>query len=429
MKKKKRKKKNKSKKLLLICLCIIGIYYFINNESFLKTVSYENYGIVNYYAIYGTHMNIKGTFKKPNNIDKVSLVLTNGKKEISLPCNFKDNTFETSAYINDGINLETLNTGKYYLMFKGTYNKTSFKYYSVKNDTKYNNLVYYTLTKNNKNNKININWDKFNNNSILVFNIENTELPDNVYDITIDPGHDATDSGMMVCSSGVEPSSSGKCSSGTLYKESDLNLQLSKELKKQLENLGYKVIMTRNTSKDTVSTYGTMGSATTANDTKSKFNLVIHHNSSGITGGVSSLKGLELYVANDITFDLSDSFVKNITKYAETTVSTKKIFLVHNGIYQRFFTKDEIKQDKNKTTNTIYYYSIREVGGISTHAYNDGSYSKYGKNKYYNSNNTAESYLFELGYMDNVSNLKNILNNKKGYAKGIALGLQNYLSS
>ena len=49
------------------------------------------------------------------------------------------------------------------------------------------------------------------------------------------------------------------------------------------------------------------------------------------------------------------------------------------------------------------------------------------KNEHYNSNNTAESYLFELGYMDNYQDLLNILNNKNNYAEGIAEALQKYL--
>ena len=87
-------------------------------------------------------------------------------------------------------------------------------------------------------------------------------------------------------------------------------------------------------------------------------------------------------------------------------------------------------QPSNKDTNTIYYYNIREVGGINTHATNDGRYApKYSKNPYYDSNHTAESYLFELGYMDNLEDLYNIMNNREGYAKGIADGLQKYLEN
>ena len=256
-------------------------------------------------------------------------------------------------------------------------------------------------------------------------------MPNNVYDFTIDPGHDANDAGKLACSNGSPVTNSGLCRSGTLYKESDVNLALAKEIKKQLENLGYKVKMTRENKTDTVKSYGHMGAATTANDTKSKFNLAIHHNSSGIIGGSSSLKGLELYIANDTKLDLAKLFVKNITKYANTTTSPKDLDKVTDGIYQRFFTEYEIAEEQNppanKNTNTIYYYFLREVGGIATHAYNDGRYENMDENPYYNSNNTAESYLFEMGYLDNVQNLRNIQSNKEGYAKGVVTALQEYL--
>ena len=133
---------------------------------------------------------------------------------------------------------------------------------------------------------------------------------------------------------------------------------------------------------------------------------------------MSSIYGLEVYVAGNSKFDLAKSFVKNITEEANISVSTKKEFKVQDGIYQRF-----------SDDGTPYYYMIREVGGIATHAYVDGSNTKYDENPYYNSNNTAEGYLLELGYIDNVKELKNILNNKDKYAKGIALGLDKYLKN
>ena len=118
-------------------------------------------------------------------------------------------------------------------------------------------------------------------------------------------------------------------------------------------------------------------------------------------------------------------------EYANTTTSPKDLDKVTDGIYQRFFTEDEIAEEQNppanKNTNTIYYYFLREVGGIATHAYNDGRYENMAENPYYNSNNTAESYLFEMGYLDNVQDLRNIQSNKEGYAKGVVTALQEYL--
>lgn len=440
MKKKKRRKRIIKLFLFItiIILIILGLFFvsenFLTKTHLLETINYQNYGYITYYDIYGIHLNFKGNFQNKDNAQNLKLVLTDGQNDIKIPWKLTQNgneyEFTTSNYINDGINLEKLNQGTYYLLIKGKLNEENI-YYSLKNNTEYKNLEYYSLTKNGKNNKIYINWDKFNKNSILSFNIKETTLPNNVYDFTIDPGHDANDAGKLACSNGSPVTNSGLCRSGTLYKESDVNLALAKEIKKQLENLGYKVKMTRENKTDTVKSYGHMGAATTANDTKSKFNLAIHHNSSGIIGGSSSLKGLELYIANDTKLDIAKLFVKNITKYANTTTSPKDLDKVTDGIYQRFFTEDEIAEEQNppanKNTNTIYYYFLREVGGIATHAYNDGRYENMDENPYYNSNNTAESYLFEMGYLDNVQDLRNIQSNKEGYAKGVVTALQEYL--
>ena len=114
----------------------------------------------------------------------------------------------------------------------------------------------------------------------------------------------------------------------------------------------------------------------------------------------------------------TDLFIrKYITTTEPISTSTKEEFKVEDGIYQRF-SDDGV---------TPYYYMIREIGGIATHAYVDGSNTKYDENPYYNSNNTAEGYLLELGYIDNVKELENILDNPRGYAKGIALAIDEYL--
>ena len=282
------------------------------------------------------------------------------------------------------------------------------EYFPLVNKTDYDDMVYYTLTKNGSNKKINMTWDRFEGHEILGFHIENTKLPDDVYDITIDPGHDGNDAGTIVCANGEVPNKAGKCATSKAYKESDINFTVSKALKDELEKLGYKVKLTRDSKEDTLPTYGKMGSGTTANATKSKFNFALHHNSSNVPGGMSSTYGLEVYVAGNSKFDLARLLVDNVCKYGDTSTSTKKEFKVENGIYQRF-SDDGV---------TPYYYMIREVGGIATYAYVYGSNTKYDENPYYNSNNTAEGYLLELGYIDNVKELKNILDNPNGYARG-----------
>ena len=412
---------------LLIVITIVGVFLVFKSKDvfFLNSIDYENSGNITYYDIYGIHMNFKGVFELSKKLSNPKLVLANGNKEKVIDWKLDNEgdsySFKTSNYINDGINLESLDAGTYYLLIKAESKKneeTIYKYFPLVNATEYDGLTYYTLTKNNSNQKIDITWDRFEDNEILSFNIENTDLPNDVYDITIDPGHDGNDAGTIVCENGDVPNNAGKCVNSKAYKESDINFTVSKALKEELESLGYKVKLTRDSKTDTVPTYGEMGSATTANASRSKFNFSLHHNSTNVPGGMATTHGLEVYVAGDSKFDLAKLLVESVCEYGKTSASTKKEFKVSDGIYQRF-SDDGI---------TPYYYMIREVGGVATHAYVDGSNKKYDENPYYDSNNTAEGYLLELGYIDNVKELQNILDNPKGYAKGIAKALDKHLN-
>jgi len=450
-----KKRKNILKTAIPVCIAILLLLALfwgykkiagdeIKAKAFLETIDTSTYGYLDNYVIYGIHLRLEGQIELNEEIENISLVLSNGETELEIPwiLENEENTykFKTSEYNNEGINLEKLPEENLYLLIKTEKKNENEEritnYYSLENKSIYQDLEYYTLTKNKKNNKIDIEWNTYEGCPTLRFQIKETKLPDDVYDITIDPGHDVTDPGKTVCFNGsnvIDPDWYGNCEFGSLYKESDMNLYVSQKIKEKLEELGYKVTMTRNTEQDRVLIYDKMGSATMANDTKSKFSFAIHHNSSGINGGISYLKGIELYVANDINFDLAKYFIEELTKTANTVTSSKTQHLSDNGIYQRFFTEEEIKNDdvqpSNKTTNNIWYYYIREVGGVSTGATNDGRYAPtYPKNEHYKSNNTAEPYLFELGYMDNVADLNNIINNREAYANGFVNALQKYLN-
>ena len=162
--------------------------------KFLSIVEDQEANINNYY-IYGNHFNIEGildTFNISSN--NFSLVLKNEDKEYDLDCNFelKDNKlhFYTSELINQGINLDELNNGNYFLLIKYQ-NEEETKYYSINNNEE--DLEYYTITKNKKNKKINIKNSKEKiedrNINYLKLSFKETKLPKDIYDITIDPGH------------------------------------------------------------------------------------------------------------------------------------------------------------------------------------------------------------------------------------------------
>jgi len=142
--------------LFLIILC--KGFIMITKEpkkKFLETIDSSTYAYINHYAIYGIHLNIEGTFTLEEKPENISLVLANGKDEIELPWETtkeeNNYTFKTSEYINEGINLEKLPEKELYLLIKAEYlkdDKTTTKYYSVKNNSEYKNLEYYTIPKN-----------------------------------------------------------------------------------------------------------------------------------------------------------------------------------------------------------------------------------------------------------------------------------------
>lgn len=94
-------------------------------------------------------------------------------------------------------------------------------------------------------------------------NITKTKkLPENVYDVVIDPGHGGSDSGAI----------NGR------YQEADIVLDYAKDLKSKLEDLGLKVLLTRDGSEaddeDTVyNIYDEDGRVTMANKSGAKIIL------------------------------------------------------------------------------------------------------------------------------------------------------------
>lgn len=340
--------------------------------------------------------------------------------------NYSDNTisFSTSDEINSGIDLENLAIDNYYLLLKVTYSNSDIKYYSFVNSSEYNNITYYTITKNNSNHKIDISFEKYNDIpyiSILV--TKANELPENVYDIAIDPGHGGLDSG---------------ATSGT-YKEAEIVLDCALKLKTKLENLGLKVFISRDANsspkEDTANNmYDEKGRVNIINESKAKIMLSLHLNSNTYkvdTGGV------EVYAPNHCNLDFASILAKNIVENANSYYSELSSFRKLDGVYVQNFTNADILAFKTKankggyepyniTTSTPYLYIIRETGGICTNAFVDGRNTAYGTNKYYKSNVGIESYLIELGYMNVERDLTSVIANSDAYAEGIAQSIQSF---
>ena len=134
---------------VIIILGCGGYFVYINyiKDKVPKLVLEEEISTIDKYYIYGNHFNIEGNINiKDKNYDKLSLALYNGKdKDIEIASD-TDGTaikYYISNLINEGLYLDNLDIGTYYLVLKATYPNTEgqekpiIKYYALKNNTKY----------------------------------------------------------------------------------------------------------------------------------------------------------------------------------------------------------------------------------------------------------------------------------------------------
>lgn len=209
-KRKKKSKKNKSKllaRVIVIFMILVAVYvgYLAlqktgKDNDLFEDVESSAEATLSEYIVYGTHLNIKGNLiLEDSNFLNVSLAFKtlNEEDEKAEKLSYKKTSsgieFYTSELINEGIDLEKLNNNMYYIFVKVEYPEEVYKYYSIKNETKYKDIEYHTITKEEKNSKIDIKFathkKKVKNLNYMYINVVGERLPNDVYDIVIDPGH------------------------------------------------------------------------------------------------------------------------------------------------------------------------------------------------------------------------------------------------
>lgn len=420
---------------ILIMLVLMVIYSNIlegseNNEelkikNLFKDINTQNYAQIDKWTIYGNHLNISGYIDKNdiNDLDIKDLklsVISIDKEEKEYVLEYEENdekiAFSLSSNINEGINLDKICEGNYYLFLKIIGNDEINYYLTLNNITEYIDGKYYTLTENDSNRKVEIVFSEFKYNKDINMNYmkivsNSTKLPENAYDIVIDSGHGGTDPGAM-------------------YKnntEAKMTLEYSIDLKRRLESFGYKVKLTREKDEYTAP-YGENGRALIPYETKAKLFLSVHLNS---TAKENPEGGVEIYCANNMNLDMAKNFADNIVNIAKSKYSPNNVSKALNGVYVKTYTKEEIEEAieyahdlnyepyENLSTDTPYYFMIRETGGIMTRAYVDGRNKNIGDNPYHNSNISAESYLLELGFINSEKDLENLQKNKEAYISAI----------
>lgn len=429
--------------LILSILVIIGIILGIS-MAFKRNKNKDEESIQNIFSkvqtkqaeitelfTYGTSLNLSCKISGINkdNYESARIIISDGydfEKEYKLTTSFEeDELVLTSNYINDGIKLEELNEGKYYIMLRLKLNNSNnHKYYLLKNSSKYENFEYYTITRNQKNKKINLEQFEYEYNknqySYLKINVENIKLPENIYDIVIDAGHGGDDTGHSY--------------KGTT--EADITLDYANSLKAKLEEKGLKVKLTRTNSNTEnykeKATYDSNGRITVACESKAKYMISLH-----INNGNTKFSGLEIYAPCKVKTNFAQNLAKTIVDKTTIEYSNVGKYEVEEGVYIKNFSNEEIQtyaniaktngyENYDLTTETPLLYTIREVGGIATNAFVDGRNKNYSANKYYKLNQGIECYQLELGYIKN--DLSKIQNEKEQYIEAISEALMEEIS-
>ena len=447
MTRKKKKKNNLKIKIITILFIILMVYLIYTriqtNEatqvsaltnSLFETVEKSSTVNVTEYVVYGTHFNVEGNIEIPDisgiYIDKVEVIakdIHGTEIIINSEYEYEENllSFSTKEMINQGLDLESLTNSNYYIFLKVTFSNSEIKYYSLNNSTDYENIKYYTLTRNNVNNEISIDFGTHSGLSYLGLEVSKiNELPENVYDVVIDPGHGGRDSG----------------ATNEDYYEADIVLDCANILKEQLEEMELKVLLTRDgTEPEDENTaynmYDEDGRITIANESKAKILISLHMNSNSAS---LSSGGVEVYAPSNCDLTLASLFADNIVELTNTNYSSLESYYKEaDGVYVRNYTEYEILssnrqaaedgyEEYNLTTDTPYLYVIREIGGIITNAFVDGRNTYYGANKYVDSNIGIEGYLIELGYMSIEEDLNNVLENEATYMRAISESIKTF---
>lgn len=168
-------------------------------EKVFSNLAGKSAEITKFYT-YGTSFNVEGkiTGISKDNFEGVKLFVTDGgefEKLYSLSYFFEEGNlnFSSGETMNQSVVLEELPVGKYFVQIRlKANNSKDFKYYTLSNKSSYSNIEYYTLTKEEKNNKVSIEFakEKYKEKEYpyLGLTVAESKLPNDVYDIVVDSG-------------------------------------------------------------------------------------------------------------------------------------------------------------------------------------------------------------------------------------------------
>lgn len=373
-------------------------------------------GTINEYYIYGKRLNIIGSLKNNySNIKNVNLKFVGNKNENIINLKYKIEGENLKFYISDKLNtgfvLDSLLIDEYDVYLE-VITEDKVYYHKIINDTTYDDTTYYSVVEKKERKKISLSY-----NETMVIDVSKTN-DNNIYDIVIDPGHGGSDTGAC---------NNEKC-------ETDYTLMLSNILKEELENLGYKVALTRD-SNIKLDNYGENGRVNKVHESNAKLCISIHLND--VVKG--NKNGVEIYTPYNIDYSFARGAIDTIQNISTLDYSNNTFCKVEDGIYTRTFSETDInnvKKDAKKknytafdvSLSTNYYFMIRETGGYITGAYADDR-DGFGENYYVNSNKGIESYILELGYIKSDEDIKKVEKNKTIIMESFAKTIDEYIKN
>ena len=397
--------------VLLLCFLMSVLLSACGNPASGAANELDGTASLTKYYTYGAFFQAEGTVDlndtdlTTKGLSKAALQLRTGSGEedrwsfdIPFSVSKKKLKFRTAKHIDEGLCLDTLETGTTAAFLELTWKDGSTKLLALRDGTgseksgPQDSVEYYTLPYGHHGHrKVTTAFTRTGDTETLVFETKRSRLPSDIYDIVVDPGHGGKD----LTRDGTE--------------DPNVNMAYTEYDKDGRVNL-------------------TCGS-------RAKLALSLHLN----YNAHSNQNGVQIYRANkagnDYAKALADALV-DATALEYSTMGGRST----QGVYVKTFTNGDIREAQSKarkkgytfyniSTSTDYYFMVREYGCIATGAYVDGRNPDYGTNEYRNYHQGVESCLCELGFLSKEHDRQVLLNDQRGIARALTRAVDDYIAA
>ena len=311
-------------------------------------------------------------------------------------------TKEYHDKINEGIDLRILEEGSYLIILEDSYLKT---------DGDVHEEEFYTVTRDGLNKKVKIEVvDDY-----IMLCVETiNQLPNEIYDLVIDPGHGGNDTG----------------AEGNQLYESEEVLKISKYLAQKFEEAGLKVKLTREDHYDPADEelysykelpYMDNGRVSQIYETKANYVISNHLNAYDMTK-----TGYQIFSSVHTTNEWASLISQELSLINRSAFDSNTSSRVSYGSFKEGYAceSDSFQTGCLFSNISDYYYMIRETGGQLTHASGLVTY-----NEEFSSIplHGAETILMEYAFIDNELDTNLWLNEWQQYADAVVKATLDYL--